>query len=747
MNFLNFDASSLASLGENLSRDIGAGFEQLKKGVEETLREQDDQVGPEDESDREGENWSFGAIDSLVKTLVGDGVDGVDGPGRSDSEGKREGEGEVEDTGPVLEDAGVGSRQGATTPSTASTADESVVTANEPAERPSKEASSIKETASEENGTDGRGPSPSGGSRRKARRKPNKLNKANQQSNQRPTSNLPVGQKDAENDVPDRQKDQPIEAEPETHVPAPPTGTKAHSPEPTRSPPPAESVPVEIAPKVENAPDVDALHERIRDLEEKAARQAKELVVLKKRVVKERDERQEVEARLKAKNAEVEEVMEEGEALSKKQLVMETTIKQLKAQLASTRGELTDRESALQAEKRRGDEEASSKAEKEAQLASLRSEHEETVKMLRAELVATERKLSSLSKDGSSDARKLQEAQNRASALQDSLEEVREEMRRQRVSADEREEMLQSEIASLQRRCSEAEARQKDSESKLPEATAPLLVQVESLQKKLEDQDRLSMAAQKRLVDRVEELEKTIEALRQDKRELAEQTEEATSRFESLYSQLSGAQQKASDAERVASEERLAKQNAEASLALAQAELTTIESTYSARIDELTATESLLKKTIRDLEEELIQERERRESLTSMKRGESKVADENGAGSGRASPKSPQSMETSSPMRLFAADSSENTIRRKIRELEETKERLSAALVKAEQRAASGDAANKQLAELRKKLDAASEVIGEKEEKIDELRADLADIKDILASQQDQLATALSAKS
>ena len=72
MNFLNFDASSLASLGENITRDIGAGFEQLKKGVEETLREQDDQDVPEDENDHE-EEWSFGAIDSLVKTLVGDG--------------------------------------------------------------------------------------------------------------------------------------------------------------------------------------------------------------------------------------------------------------------------------------------------------------------------------------------------------------------------------------------------------------------------------------------------------------------------------------------------------------------------------------------------------------------------------------------------------------------------------------------------------------------------------------------------
>ena len=39
---------------------------------------------------------------------------------------------------------------------------------------------------------------------------------------------------------------------------------------------------------------------------------------------------------------------------------------------------------------------------------------------------------------------------------------------------------------------------------------------------------------------------------------------------------------------------------------------------------------------------------------------------------------------------------------------------------------------------------AASEVVGEREETIDELRADLADIKEILASQQDELARSLS---
>ena len=206
----------------------------------------------------------------------------------------------------------------------------------------------------------------------------------------------------------------------------------------------------------------------------------------------------------------------------------------------------------------------------------------------------------------------------------------------------------------------------------------------------------------------------------------------------SLYAQLSGAQQRASDAERASAEERVARKTAEASLAAAQAELASIDSGFSARIDALTSTEVTLKKTIRDLEEELIRERSARAN-TGRDAAETADAAEIAERDRTATKALP-----SSPQRIFAADGSDSTLRRKIRELEETRDKLSSALVEAEQRAASGDAANRELADVWKKLMAASEVVGEREETIDELRADLADIKEILASQQDELARSLS---
>lgn len=734
MNFLGLDASSLTSLGESLTRDIGTGIEQLKKGVEETLRDQDDDGpgegnGPEDA-------WSFGAIDSLVKTLVG----GEPGAGRADGE-----EGIVEN----LEDVEEG---GAQAEAAAGKAVEEA-----PRERPAvtavmgEGASAVTVAVEEGNpkmnafgdsvvpGAKTSTKKPRCEPKKKKKKKPSTVSKAR-----------PAAQESGSTNAGTRQGQATLESESVAASSAGAVGPIAPSPpaETAVAATPAETIMktahAHVAPRVaESLTDVDdAIQQRIRNLEEKISKQAKDLVVANTRAVKEREEKLELETRLKSKDAEIQEVMEEGEMLSKKQLAMETSMKQMKAQLAKAQRDLSERDSSLQAERQRGEEEASSKADYQAKLDSMRSEHEETVKMLRAELIATERKLSSLSKEGSSEARKLQEAQNKASALQDSLEEAREEMRRQRTSADEREEMLQSEIAVLQRRCSEAEARQKDSESKVPEATAPLLVQVDSLQKKLEDQDRLSMATQKRLVDKIETLDKVVEALRLEKCEYADQAEEATSRYESLYSQLSGAQQKASEAERVASEERLARQSTEASLAQTQAELSNIESSLTTRINALVATEALLKETIRGLEEELINERTRLDRCDARS-----TVDQ---ASPQQEPTQPRLLQPSQPMssptRLFAADDSENTLRRTIRDLEETRDKLSTALVRAEQRASSGDSANGELADLRKKLAAATEVIGEKEETIDELRADLADIKDILASQQDELAAAIESR-
>jgi hypothetical protein len=51
----------------------------------------------------------------------------------------------------------------------------------------------------------------------------------------------------------------------------------------------------------------------------------------------------------------------------------------------------------------------------------------------------------------------------------------------QRATFDEREELLAGEVADLQRRSAAAEARQQEAAARIPEATAPLLRQLEAM--------------------------------------------------------------------------------------------------------------------------------------------------------------------------------------------------------------------------------------------------------------------------
>ena len=111
-----------------------------------------------------------------------------------------------------------------------------------------------------------------------------------------------------------------------------------------------------------------AHEERIRELEQRVATQAKELAMAKKRAMKERQEKQDAETRLKSKHEEVREVMAEGEALSKKQLALETMVKDLKTQLAASQRDLAAREAALQAERQRNEDATSLRADHESTL-------------------------------------------------------------------------------------------------------------------------------------------------------------------------------------------------------------------------------------------------------------------------------------------------------------------------------------------------------------------------------------------
>jgi chromosome segregation ATPase len=452
-----------------------------------------------------------------------------------------------------------------------------------------------------------------------------------------------------------------------------------------------------------------------------------------------------LEKQLSEKDAEVQQVMQEGEELSRKQLHMETTIKQLKSDIGSMRSELIETTDALALERQKID--LLTKENKTLQetlnestgshdqvLAHLKSEHEKTVRELRTELIAAERRVESMEKVGSS--RKLRDAEAKCEALQESIESLRDEMRRQREHADEREDMLSAEVSALSQKCAEAEVRQQDYQNKLPQATAPLLQEIEELRQKLEDQEQRAIATQKKLMSQIKQLEHEKDDLSTRVQQAQDTEEELKIRYDTLYSQLLSTQQSSVESEKVAAQERSARDNAESLLREATSELKALEASvssmekvFNAQIESMASKESSLQETIRNLEEQ----------VSSLKDAQNNHGIDH-------SPSPPSTIlpatdnmlvEEQIHMTLLDENSDDASLLRKIRDLESTRDKLSNALVQAEQQVAKGRAATSriealtvELSDLRKKLAAATEILGEREERIEELRADLIDVKE-----------------
>lgn len=444
-----------------------------------------------------------------------------------------------------------------------------------------------------------------------------------------------------------------------------------------------------------------------------------------------------LQQQLKAKDAEIQDIMQEGEGLSKKQLQMETLIKQLRNEVSSLQEEVAQQNSTIEADKSRiislekakGDLESiveSSKENQDGLIEHLKSEHAKTVKELRAELIAAERKMESMEKSGAS--RKLRDAESKCEALQNSMESIREEMRRQRQNADEREDMLSAEISMLQEKCSEAEVRQQDFENKLKQATSPLLAEIDMLRSKLEEQDQRSIASEKRFMDQIASLEGEKQDMVTKIEYLRESEEEARVRCDGLQSQLISAQQSSVESERIASESKSARDKAEVLLREAKSELAAIEKSsqsteklFYSQLEAMTSKESALKETIRGLEDNV------RVLTQKLEEAQSRA------------PNGPHVDAPAARLDDFSTliDESEDGVRRKIKDLEIMRDQLSNELVKAEQRLAEGNAAKvlfdsqtAEISDLRKKLAAATELLGEREERIEELRADLQDMRE-----------------
>lgn len=328
-----------------------------------------------------------------------------------------------------------------------------------------------------------------------------------------------------------------------------------------------------------------------------------------------------MEGLLRQKDEEIRQIMEEGEILSKKQLSQETTIKQLRGKVKELKDEATSLNTRLESEQQRA---TIVVKEKEALSAELAALQERNVELLAAErqhferrlgeartaTVVAEKKAEEAVKAGA--ARKLRDAEARIEALEATVEQLRDELERKRAAADEREDMLASEVAELQRLCSESEARQQELQTKLPEATAALLQQLEAMQVAADAASATAAATERSLQQQIAAAEATAVEAREAAAAASAAIADAEGRAAAAEEMLKASKEALRSAEAVTSEEKKARLAAEgivsrlrSDVASAQDSLATLEKVYAQQMKALQAKEAEAARAAAALREEL----------------------------------------------------------------------------------------------------------------------------------------------
>jgi TATA element modulatory factor len=491
---------------------------------------------------------------------------------------------------------------------------------------------------------------------------------------------------------------------------------------------------------------------------------------------------------LKEKDEIIRQVMEEGEALSKKQLQQETVIKKLRLDVKKFKGEvqgLTDQLTSQQ------DQNAALTAAQEHhahQLEVERQQYEGLLKEAQAAAKMAESKASDSVKAGA--ARCLKDAESKVDSLEANLSQLREELDQERASADEREELLSREVAELQRRCSEAEARLQEAQARLPETAVPLMRQVEAMQTASQQQERMWIEAEAALQAQLTASKEAADALAQERNAAVEQVEHLTQQVEDNSQLAHVAQFQLTQLQQKLDEQMNKVQRLEDELQDTKAELRAtrdagamLESVYTQQLEAAQAKDQESQNKINSLQQQL-------NSGQSSSPSSAPVAtsDDNNNNNNNNKTLEPPALagpgmkwvlmrETASPMRgkdngeteeglmvagerlVFNNNNNNNnhaddqqlllsnggrggltqqlvSFQRRVTDLTSARDRLSEELVKAETSAAAGEASKRKVAQLEKQLQelavrhsAAVELLGEREESLEELSADLAELK------------------
>lgn len=334
---------------------------------------------------------------------------------------------------------------------------------------------------------------------------------------------------------------------------------------------------------------------------------------------------------LKEKDNMIKQVMEEGEALSKKQAENEQVIKKLRQKLKHVEGERERLNQSLSIEESRlkeiSNESANFKADAAAlverhksDLLSQEKKYEALLEKARKDLIHEESRVDAEIAQRSSAAQV--EIAAREEAMHETLNALRASLTMQEEQAALREELLRKSIDDQKLQLLESEKRNEELSTRLPNATRPLMRQIEAMHRQMEENSESWNATEKSLMRRVTDAQalsaaavERERAILDEKVELVASVAAAETQRDTLKTEVHRLQ---NESQRICRELKMSKEN----LVTLQKKEQTITESAAGQCKELKSQIQILTKDLQNqrdnvtfLEERLKQANERNHEL------------------------------------------------------------------------------------------------------------------------------------
>ncbi|KAM7480468.1 hypothetical protein LguiA_028681 [Lonicera macranthoides] len=285
-------------------------------------------------------------------------------------------------------------------------------------------------------------------------------------------------------------------------------------------------------------------HQRVASLERKVYALTKEKDTLRR----EQSRKSDAAALLKEKDEIINQVMAEGEELSKKQAAQESQIRKLRAQIREFEEEKKGLMTKLQVEENKVESIKRDKGATEKLLQETIEKHQvelTTQKEYYTNALNAAKEAEALAEARANDEARselesrLREAEEREAMLVRALEELRQTLSRQEQQAVFREDMLRRDIDDLQKRYQASERRCEELVTQVPESTRPLLRQIEAMQETTARRAEAWAAVERSLNSRLQEEEAKAAAAEERERSINERLSQTLSRINVLEAQIS----------------------------------------------------------------------------------------------------------------------------------------------------------------------------------------------------------------